>query len=143
MPRARNRAKSKDTDRAAVAAGKPWLEWAASAVGIVIVIGILAILGRDAFTGGASAPVVRVEAGDVTAHAGGFTLQVRARNPSGATAAQVEIEGVLRDGERVVESARLLLDFVPAGSSRSGGLYFASDPRRFDVRLRALGYADP
>ena len=36
-----------------------------------------------------------------------------------------------------------VLDYVPAGSDREGGLWFSRDPRAGQLTLRAKGYADP
>jgi uncharacterized protein (TIGR02588 family) len=68
---------------------------------------------------------------------------VLAVNRGGRTAAQVEVQGILRrDGEEIAKSAATF-DHVPRGSEARGGLFFARDPRDFELELRALGYSDP
>jgi uncharacterized protein (TIGR02588 family) len=122
--------------------GTPWLEWAASGIGLLIVLAVLALLVKDLFDTGAP-PALRVEAGAVTAHSGGFTVQFRVHNGARAPAARVEVEGVLREAGQVVESGRAVLDYVPGRSVRGGGLVFSRDPRRGELELRALGHAEP
>jgi uncharacterized protein (TIGR02588 family) len=121
----------------------PWLEWVASALGLVIVLAIVILLARELIQASGAPPVLRVDARAVSAHAGGFTVEILAKNESGATAAQVEIEGVLKRGAESVETARATLDFVPGHSVRGAGLFFTRDPRQFELQVRALGYARP
>jgi uncharacterized protein (TIGR02588 family) len=122
--------------------GTPWLEWAASGIGVLIVLAVLGLLVSD-LSGTGAPPALRVEAGAVTAHPGGFTLEIRVHNGSGAPAARVEVEGVLREAGQLVETGRAVLDYVPGRSVRRGGLVFSRDPRRGELELRALGHAEP
>jgi uncharacterized protein (TIGR02588 family) len=70
-------------------------------------------------------------------------MRIRARNLSAASVAQVEIEGVLKQDDKVIEAAHTTFDYVPGKSIRRGGLFFTQDPRVFEIKLRALGYAEP
>jgi len=88
-------------------------------------------------------PVIAAEAGRVTASAVGFTVEIKVRNRSPATAARVEIEGTLRRDAMPVETSRVVMDYIPGHSTRRGGLFFTSDPRRSQLTLRPLGYAQP
>ena len=123
--------------------GTPMLEWIASAFGLLLAVGVVSLVVWDIFSQDGSPPAVLVERGDVTAYEGGFTLEIRARNASAETAAQVEIEGVLKQGNQTLETARSTIDFVPGKSERRAGLFFTRDPREFELQLRALGYAEP
>ena len=60
-----------------------------------------------------------------------------------ATAAAVQIEGELLDGERVIATSQVTLDYVPGNSERRGGLFFREDPEAHGLKVRALGYAEP
>ena len=121
----------------------PWLEWAASGLGLAIVVAVVALLGWNAIQDDGAPPAVHVESGRVSQRPGGFTLEIVAHNRSRATAAAVEIEGVLVQGGQPVETARITLDYVPGQSTRRGGLFFRQDPRALELQLRALGYAEP
>jgi uncharacterized protein (TIGR02588 family) len=138
------RSGSKTKRRAPEAASpEPWLAWVASAIGLLITAAVLGILLRALLEGGGTAPEVRVERGAISAHASGFTVEIRARNMSGTTIAQVEVEGVLKQGGRAVETARATFDFLPRHSARGAGLFFSNDPRPLQLELRAVGYALP
>jgi uncharacterized protein (TIGR02588 family) len=116
----------------------PLLEWIASALGLVLTLGVSAVIARDAFNGSAGlAPEISVAATRVRQTQAGFLLEFEARNLSPVTAAQVTIEGKLPDGE----TSTATIDYVPGRSTRPGGLYFSRDPR--GAELRAMGYQNP
>lgn len=124
--------------KAKIKAPPPLLEWIASAIGLLLTLGVTAVIARDAFNGSADmTPDIAVAVTRVQPAQGGFVLEFEARNLSPATAAQVSIEGKLPDGE----TATATIDYVPGRSARRGGLFFAHDPRGAEVR--ALGYQDP
>ena len=70
-------------------------------------------------------------------------MQFRAFNQGGSAAAELTIEGELISPDGSAETSEAVLDYVPARSSREGGLWFSGDPRAGQLTLRATGYADP
>jgi uncharacterized protein (TIGR02588 family) len=122
----------------------PLLEWFAGGVGAALTLALLGVLGWDAYTQSEGLPPeVKVSLQAVQPSAAGFVAEFAAVNLSPATAASVEVEGVLsRDGEEV-ERAQATLDYVPGHSEKGGGLFFREDPREGALELRALGYQEP
>lgn len=119
-------------------AGPPLLEWVASALGLILTVGVMAVIARDAFASSADlAPDLTVTATRVRQVRAGFLLEFEARNLSPITAAQVTIEGKLPGGE----TSTATIDYLPGRSSRRGGLFFGEEPR--GVELRPLGFQDP
>jgi uncharacterized protein (TIGR02588 family) len=124
--------------KAPAKAKTPLLEWLASAVGLLLILGVAGVIARDAFNGSAEmAPDVTVAATRVHRSAAGFLVEFEVRNVSPVTAAQVTIEGKLPGGE----TSMATIDYVPGRSARRGGLFFSAEPR--GLELRALGYQDP
>jgi uncharacterized protein (TIGR02588 family) len=116
----------------------PLLEWIASAVGLVLVLGVAGVIARDAFNGsGGMTPDIEVSMLRAQPAGSGWVVEFEARNVSPVTAAQVTIEGRLADGE----TSTATIDYVPGRSARRGGLFFSREPR--GAELRALGYQDP
>ena len=116
----------------------PLLEWIASAVGLILALGVMAVIARDAFNGSSEMPPdIRITALRVQQIGAGWVVEFEARNASAVTAAQVAVEGRLPDGE----TATATIDYVPGRSARRGGLFFRREPR--GAELRALGYQDP
>ena len=121
----------------------PLLEWVASAAGLLLTLGLLAVIVAEAVrTPAGAAPAIEVRAVSVEPAASGFVVQFEARNRSHATAAAVTIEGELA-GAGETETSQAMLDYVPGHSKRRGGLFFRRDPRGHPLELRALGYQEP
>ena len=123
---------------------EPMLEWIAAGIGLLLTLAILVVIGREAISGETeTAAAIHVEAKSVEPTPSGFVVEIVARNSSGATAAAVEIEAVLKSGETEVETSGLTLDYVPGHAERRGGLFFSNDPRKHRLEVRALGYQRP
>ncbi|HWU94867.1 MAG TPA: hypothetical protein VN029_04670 [Sphingomonas sp.] len=73
----------------------------------------------------------------------GFLVEFEAINSGGETAAAVSIEGTLQAPGGVSQTAGTTLDYVAGGARVAGGLFFAHDPRKGRLTLRALGYQQP
>lgn len=121
----------------------PWLEWTASGIGLILALATFGAIAWQGWTAGQDLPEVTVAVDTVTPVEGGFRVVVRARNVSGAAAAQVVIEGALTGGEGDPEVSRILFDYVPGHSDREGGLFFTRDPRSNRFKVRAAGYVRP
>jgi uncharacterized protein (TIGR02588 family) len=128
---------------AAAAAGEtPWLEWLAAGVGLVLIVGVVGVIAREAATVGDGPPVIAVRADRVTRTPSGFVVDVTATNSGDKTAAGVVIEGELGSGPQA-ETSETTLDYLPAGSQRRAGLMFEGDPRTASLALRAKGFVEP
>lgn len=122
----------------------PLLEWIAAGLGLLLAVGMVAIIGLEALRGDSSQlPAIEVRAASILRTPSGFVVEIVAVNRSGGTAAAVQIEGVLKSGERAVETSSLTFDYVPGHAERKGGLFFARDPRLHRLELRPLGYQAP
>ena len=117
-------------------------EWVAGAIGLVLVLAAVGYMVRTA-SQPVTPPRVAVAMDSITASGSGYLVHFTARNDGRSTGANVTIEGELSAGAGSTVVSTTTLDFVPGGSSRSGGLYFGSDPRGGALELRAAGYTDP
>lgn len=126
-----------------VAAGQVsvW-EWVVAAVSAIVVTGVIVTLLYQEFSSADSPPRVEVDAAEIVVLERGYLVEFVARNRGSRTAAEVAIEGRLetRSG---VETAAVVLDFVPGNATRRGGLYFDADPRAGRLTLDAHGYREP
>ena len=117
----------------------PPLEWAAAGLGMLVVLALLMILGREVGSGGTDdlpALAARIEA--VTRTPTGHVAQFVVSNDSGQTAAAVQIEGNL--GE---QQANAVIDYVPGHSEAWGGLLFPPSSGEGTIELRVTGYELP
>lgn len=121
----------------------PAAEWAVAALGALLVLGAVGLMLHEALTQASTPPSIEVSVDTIVRTPYGYVVEFRARNHGQQTAAGVVVEGELKSDTGTVEKAQVTIDYVPAGSSRSGGLLFAHDPRTHSVEIRPKGYDRP
>src|SRR5688500_16880433 len=100
----------------------PATEWMAALSGAAIALGTIGFIAYHGLTDADTPPQIEVEALDVREGTGGYLVRFRALNRGGATGAQVMVKGRLARGGEEIETAETVLDYVPAHSTREGGL---------------------
>ena len=118
-------------------------EWLTAALGLVLVLGAVALMLFDGAANGSRPPDVSVRAVRTLRTAGGWLVEIEAANRGTETAAELEISGELSRGGRVLESATATVDYLPGGARRRAGLYFSEDPGTGELRLRPVGFREP
>ena len=123
----------------------PW-EWAAAAVGGVILAAIVAFLIYEGVSRPTeSRPLIVVTSDPIVAMAEGvYLVPIHVENRGHITGAGVGVSGTLfaPDGA-VIEESAVTFDFIAQKSTVTGGLYFTTDPRGRRLVLRVEGYTDP
>ena len=114
----------------------PLLEWIMGGLGLLLTLAVLAVILREALAPGGP-PVLEPRLHAVHGGPGAWQAEVEVRNTGPATAAAVEIEGVLGD-----ETASATLDYVPAGGRERLTLGFDADPRA-GLTLHTKGFTEP
>ena len=118
-------------------------EWAAAALGASILMFAIGYMAWYGLTHKSGPPFIVVERAETVRLDGNYVVKVLARNEGQSTAAAVEIEGALMDGEEPIETSGATLDYVPENSQREAYLQFTRDPDTFDLKLRAVGGVVP
>ena len=118
-------------------------EWVAAAIGALILILAIGYMIWYGLTHTSGPPVMVVERADSVRVDGIYVVKVVVRNEGRSTAAAVEIEGALMDGEEALETSTATLDYVPENSEREAYLQFTRDPAQYDLKLRAVGGSAP
>lgn len=114
------------------------LAWVMAGLGLVLVIGALAVVLKDV---GAKEPAM-ITVQEIERRAGGV-VTVEVVNGGDDTAAQVQIEGELTRPGAQPETAEAVIDYVAGHSRAEASLAFTSDPTGARVTVRALGWTDP
>lgn len=120
-----------------------WLAWLASGIGLLLFLGSVGVLGYEGIFRSGGNPVIVLSVEGVAHDGQRWHARIRAENTGGATGARVRVAGSLMSGATVLETAEAEFDYLPAGSTQHGGLYFERDASAHDLRLRVLGYAIP
>lgn len=119
-----------------------WM-WGIGVLGLVLVLGSIGFMLYEAAAGDSSPPDVTIRMDSIRPTQNGFLIEFRAINEGGTTAQGLTVEGELRNGTDSVETSNTTIEYVPSHSERAGGLFFKSDPRQYQLQLRAKGYEKP
>ena len=119
------------------------IEWLLGALSAALVLAMIGFTLYRAISATTETPDLDVVVERIEAASGRFRVGFRVDNRGDATAATVKIEGQLKRGDETIETSETTLDYVPAHSTRRGGLLFNHDPSRFVVRLEARSYQEP
>ncbi len=112
------------------------LEWAMGGLGLLIVLAVLAVVVFEAL-GPRTPAAVEARLQSARPVAGRWLAEVEVSNSGDRTAAAVEVEGRLGS-----ETARAVIDYVPAHGRETAVLTFDADPRGA-VELSVPGWAEP
>ena len=122
---------------------RSWIEYAAGAIGLLITLALLGVIGWQALQPPDGPPAVEVTVDRIAPAAGGYVVEFTARNLTSRTAAALEVEGTVSGAAPQPYVSTVTIDYVPGRSQHKGGLYFPVDPREGRLELRALGYSAP
>ena len=118
-------------------------EWLAAVAGTLIVLAAVGFLLHDAIVPPTTPPDIAIEVDSIVEVRGGYLVEFRAVNTGYATASALVVEAELLDGEEVVASSEVTLDYVPEQAERAAGVFFTEDPRRHRLEIRPRGYEHP
>lgn len=123
---------------------KNWLEWTVFAVGCVLTVGTLVLLGYQAWMPRAGPPQLAVALGTPEPAPEGVVVPVTVTNRGGQTAENVEVVVAARTEGRQVASGAVTLAFVPKNARRAGRVVFTGDlPPQPTFVVQSLGYQLP
>ncbi|KQV82140.1 hypothetical protein [Rhizobium sp. Root1220] len=130
-------------DRNVEAAEPHWIEWATGVVSAVVVICVLAWIGKDALMDGDTSPNLVGVVLQTERRSDGFQVLFEIRNDSSVTASQVTVHGEMGEQGSVLESVDTVLDYVPGHSKAGGGLIFQHDPTGKTLTVKATAFDEP
>lgn len=129
--------------RPSLAARTPIAEWVAATLGLLLTLSVVGYTVWEGLTEDHGPPRLSVSAEAATRTGAGYLLPIVVRNRSHATAAQVEVRGILRVAGEPPEERRASFAYVPGRGEARGGLIFQQDPAGARIDLTVDGYADP
>lgn len=122
----------------------PLVEWVSAAIGLIIITIMVGLLAIEAIRDrGGVPPILEVKPAGLVASRGGYILEIEVSNGAHATAASVQIEGTLKQGDANLETSNASIAYVPGGSHRRAALVFSRDPRGYRLELRVTGFERP
>lgn len=119
------------------------MEWIVALVGLTLVVFTVSWIIWRGLTRESAPPQVSFQVQSVEKIGNGYLVNVQAVNQGGKTAADVKVAGTLSNARGQIETAEMTFKFLPPGSPKQGGLFFAQDPRALKLELSAKGYEAP
>lgn len=119
------------------------MEWFVALLGLALVVSTLSWIIWRGLMRESAPPQVSLQVLSVVQIGNGYLVNVQAINQGGKTVADVKVAGTLGNARGQVETAEMTFRFLPPGSPKQGGLFFAQDPRTLKLELSAQGYEAP
>lgn len=135
-----NKKKSENEQRHAE---PPVWEWIIAGAGLILVIGAIGFMLYEAMTEKSAPPNFTVSVDSINPASDGYHVKFRVKNTGDQTAADVAIEGQLRQGAEIIETNTVTLNYLPSDSEREGGFVFSKNPHEYELKLRAKSYEKP
>lgn len=138
-------AAGEDSEHDAVEAPPTLWEWVMAALGLLLVVASMAVLLHEAWTSASLPPEPQIRVLGIEPRRGqpGFLVRLQVDNRTGSTAANLRIEGELKQGDEVMERSETEFQYLPGRSSREAGLFFTRDPRALRLELSARSFQQP
>lgn len=125
-------------------ASTPSLEWIAAIVGLLLILVLVSIIGRQAISGQVNeSPEIVIRMDAISPTTGGYAVTFSALNRTDSTAVSLNVEGTLKKGASLVERSSTTFDYLPGHGWVSGGFFFRQDPRRYAIAIRATSFQKP
>lgn len=122
---------------------EPRLEWILGILGLVLLVAGVGYLTYRGLTDPSKPGAVVVTVLDVQPVGGAHIVKFSVRNEGSENLSQLHLTARLSDGDREIESAPAIIDYLPAHSEQRGGVYLRNDPRRHTLRIDPAGYMEP
>jgi uncharacterized protein (TIGR02588 family) len=120
-----------------------WIEWITGVASSVVVFVILSWVGYEAITQETAPPQLFVQLETNSEKETGHEVRFSVANRSDRTAASVIVRGEVIDAGAVLESAEMVLEYVPAHSQTRGAFIFRNDTKNREVRILPRAYTEP
>jgi uncharacterized protein (TIGR02588 family) len=121
----------------------PLLEWLLGAVGVMLLLAAVSYLAYEGAANEDGPGEIVVSTTQIIETQSAYIVRFQAHNRGSATVGNLHMSARLSDGNREVEVAHVLIDYLPGRSTRQGGVYLRNDPRRYRLEIRPEGYQKP
>jgi uncharacterized protein (TIGR02588 family) len=121
----------------------PITEWVLGGIGIVLLAACIVFLVYEGLNNGEEPGRLGTAVMEIVAAGEHHVVTFRLHNSGSQTLSNLRVSARLLDGEREIERATTVIDYLPGRSSREGGFYFKHDPHDFKLEIAPEGYQKP
>ena len=119
------------------------LEWLLGGVGAVMLFVGVVYLIRDGLSRSDRPGAVEAKVTDVVRAGDAFVVRFELHNAGDETLSNLHVTARLIEGDREIETASAVVDYLPARSTQRGGFYLRHDPERYELEIGPEGYQTP
>ena len=122
--------------------GRSPAEWTTLAIGVLLILGLVALVTYVSVTGGDDPPIVEARPldGEIRHEGEVYLLPVEATNRGGRTAEEVLIKAELVVIDGTTEESEFTIDFLAGGETAEGTVVFATDPLSGDLLIDVASF---
>lgn len=120
----------------------PIIEWFVAAFGLLVLAAAIVLILVGEVRRDDETPIVTVRVEGIHQAGALWAVTFEAQNDGSVPAGDLTIRVDLRVGDST-ESADAQLDYLPAHSTRGGGVFFTRDPRAGRLTLAPVSYRKP
>jgi uncharacterized protein (TIGR02588 family) len=121
----------------------PLLEWVLGGIGVVLLVACVAFLVYEGLNGEESPGAISAEVKEISAANGMHIVTFELHNAGSQTLSNVHLTARISQGDREIERAQTIVDYLPGHSRQEGGFYFKHDPRSYTLEIVPEGYQKP
>jgi uncharacterized protein (TIGR02588 family) len=121
----------------------PTWEWVVAGIGLLMLLALVGFTTYRIFTDRNAPPTFTTEVETIVPSGDSYLVTFHVTNVGDQTAAAVNVEGRLLEGEKEVERSVATLTYAPAHSTRTATLIFMKDPRLHGLEIRPVGFEKP
>ncbi len=120
-----------------------FLEWTMAAIGLIVVVFSIGYISYQSIVKDNKPPDLVVEVDSISKQTSGYLVEFRVENKGDETAANVVVEGAIKNGGEDVEKKSTTINYVASGSEQKAGLFFTENPEKYQLEIKAIGYENP
>lgn len=121
----------------------PLSEWMVSAVGLILVLGSLSFLLYKAIVVERVPPAIAGRLMESMKTDDGFLAKVEVVNRGGEAVSALTVKGEMKTLSQDTVVREVIVDYLPAHSSRTIGMFFPEQPDPASLRITFGGYSEP
>ena len=121
-------------------ANTPLLEWLVGGLGVILLVATVVFLVYEGLHNGEQPGAVTASVKEIVNGGDLYILTFELHNAGSQTLSNVHVSARVMDGEREIERAQTVIDYLPGRSRQAGGFFFQNDPQRYRVEIVPEGY---
>lgn len=122
---------------------RPALEWVLGGLGGALLLTCIGFLIWHGVQGAYVPGEITIKVARTSSLGNQYLVEFEIHNAGTQTLAALNVTARVLDGEKELETAQTVIDYLPGRTNRKGGFYFRTDPRQHHLEIDPGGYQTP